>query len=121
MITKTLTQPPTTPVIEIRTRDSLIDEGIRRFFAKLPGLGILPEDLAYEELERLRHQTARELIPLGRSLGSEALYEALEDLYDIIIVLVQEEQEKAGKLERTSWEDYLAEMYGDEVPDELRH
>ena len=119
MTTKTLT-PPTPTVTVIRTRDDLIDEGIRRFFSELSHLGILAEDLSDDELDRLRLQTARQLIPLGGSLGSEALYEALEDLHDIILVLVQKEQEKAGKLERTSWEDYLAEMYGDEVPSELR-
>lgn len=52
MITKTLTQPPTMPVTVLRTRDDLIDEGIRRFFAELSNLGILAEDLSDDELDR---------------------------------------------------------------------
>ncbi len=118
MTTKTLTQPPT--VTTIRTRSDLLNYGKRRFFEELSHLGTLAEDLSDEELERLSLLIEREIIPLGHSLGKEALYEALEDLEDQLTIMVQEEQKKAGKLETTSWEDYLAEMYGDEVPHELR-
>jgi hypothetical protein len=118
MITKTLTQPPTElptmPITEFRTRDDLIDEGVRRFFAELSRLGILAEDLGVEELLGLIDQSARSVIPLGRSLGREALFEALEDLHDILVVLVQEEQEKAGKLSRMSHDEFWAEVWAEE-------
>lgn len=117
MTTKTLTPP--SPPTTLRTRSDLLSYGKRRFFEELSDLGILPEDLSREELERLNLLLGREIIPLGHSLGREALFEALEDLEDHLTIMVQEEQKKAGKLETTSWEDYLAEMYGDEVPREL--
>lgn len=113
MTTKTLT-PPTPIVTAIRTRDDLIDEGVRRFFSELSNRGILAEDLSDDGLDRLRHQTALEIIPLGRSLGSEALYEALEDMYDVLMALVQEEQKKAGKFKTIPHDEVWAEIWAEE-------
>lgn len=107
------------PVTVLRTREDLLSYGKRRFFEELSHLGTLPEDVSSDTLERLNQALGREIIPLGGSLGREALFEALEDLEDHLTIMVQEEQKKVGLLSRTSFLDYLAEMYGDEVPREL--
>lgn len=111
MITKTLTQRPITPITSIRTRDDLIDEGVRRFFSELSSLGVLAEDLADSELDRLIPIIARQMIPLGRSLGREALYEALEDLHDITVHLVTDAKKKAGKLKTIPHDEVWAEIW----------